>query len=313
MMYYCRKAGGLLVTLALVSLITFGVFQILPGNPAYIILGVDADPMQIEALEQSMGLDKPLYQRYFSWIRGLFAGDLGTSFRYQQPVSQLITSGLTVTGSLAVMTMLMTVLIGIPAGIWLVGHGGRKYSVGFSMLSQISLSVPAFCMGIFLINLFSVRLKWLPSIGYISWAEDPAGCMRSLLLPSLSIALGSSAVLIRYVKVSVTNQQKQDYVRTAYSKGLRKSKVMYRHVVRNSLIPVITILGMLTADILGGSIITENVFSLPGLGRLISVSISSRDLPLLQGLVLYLAVIVVLCNFAVDLVYSVVDPRIRLK
>ena len=200
MMYYCRKAGGLLVTLALVSLITFGVFQILPGNPAYIILGVDADPMQIEALEQSMGLDKPLYQRYFSWIRGLFAGDLGTSFRYQQPVSQLITSGLTVTGSLAVMTMLMTVLIGIPAGIWLAGHGGRKYSVGFSMLSQISLSVPAFCMGIFLINLFSVRLKWLPSIGYISWAEDPAGCMRSLLLPSLSIALGSSAVLIRYVK-----------------------------------------------------------------------------------------------------------------
>ena len=137
--------------------------------------------------------------------------------------------------------------------------------------------------------------------------------MRSLLLPSLSIALGSSAVLIRYVKVSVTNQQKQDYVRTAYSKGLRKSKVMYRHVVRNSLIPVITILGMLTADILGGSIITENVFSLPGIGRLISVSISSRDLPLLQGLVLYLAVIVVLCNFAVDLVYSVVDPRIRLK
>ena len=311
--YYCRKIGGLLLTLVLVSLITFGVFQILPGNPAYIILGVDADPLQIEALTKSMGLDLPLYQRYINWILGVLKGDLGTSFRYQQPVTQLISQGLAVTGGLAVMTMLLTVLIGIPVGIWLAGHSNKAYSVGCSMISQISLSVPAFCMGIFLIHIFSVRLKWFPSIGFVHWSEDPIGCIRSLLLPALSLALGSSAVLIRYVKVSITNQQKQDYVRTAYSKGLKKRKVMYGHVVRNSLIPVITILGMLTADILGGSIITENVFSLPGIGRLISVSISSRDLPLLQGLVLYLAVIVVVCNFAVDLIYSVVDPRIRLK
>lgn len=311
--YYCRKIGGLLLTLVLVSLITFGVFQILPGNPAYIILGVDADPLQIEALTKSMGLDLPLYQRYINWILGVLKGDLGTSFRYQQPVTQLISQGLAVTGGLAVMTMLLTILIGIPVGIWLAGHNNKAYSVGCSMLSQVSLSVPAFCMGIFLIHIFSVRLKWFPSIGFVYWSEDPIGCIRSLLLPALSLALGSSAVLIRYVKVSITNQQKQDYVRTAYSKGLKKRKVMYGHVVRNSLIPVITILGMLTADILGGSIITENVFSLPGIGRLISVSISSRDLPLLQGLVLYLAVIVVVCNFAVDLIYSVVDPRIRLK
>lgn len=311
--YYCRKIGGLLLTLVLVSLITFGVFQILPGNPAYIILGVDADPLQIETLTKKMGLDLPLYQRYIDWILGVLKGDLGTSFRYQQPVTQLISQGLAVTGGLAAMTMLLTVLIGIPVGIWLPGHSNKAYSVGCSMISQISLSVPAFCMGIFLIHIFSVRLKWFPSIGFVHWSEDPIGCIRSLLLPALSLALGSSAVLIRYVKVSITNQQKQDYVRTAYSKGLKKSKVMYGHVVRNSLIPVITILGMLTADILGGSIITENVFSLPGIGRLISVSISSRDLPLLQGLVLYLAVIVVICNFAVDLIYSVVDPRIRLK
>ncbi len=311
--YYCRKIGGLLLTLVLVSLLTFGVFQILPGNPAYIILGVDADPLQIEALTKSMGLDLPLYQRYINWILGVLKGDLGTSFRYQQPVTQLISQGLVVTGGLAVMTMLLTILIGIPVGIWLAGHSNKAYSVGCSMLSQVSLSVPAFCMGIFLIHIFSVRLKWFPSIGFVHWSEDPIGCIRSLLLPALSLALGSSAVLIRYVKVSITNQQKQDYVRTAYSKGLKKRKVMYGHVVRNSLIPVITILGMLTADILGGSIITENVFSLPGIGRLISVSISSRDLPLLQGLVLYLAVIVVVCNFAVDLIYSVVDPRIRLK
>lgn len=311
--YYVKKAAGLAVTLVLVSLITFGVFQILPGNPAYIILGVDADPLQIEALTESMGLDLPLYQRYFNWVRDLFLGDLGVSYRYQQPVSQLLSGSLEVTGSLTIVTMILTVLIGIPVGIWLAGHSNKKYSVPFSMLSQISLSVPAFCMAVFLTSIFAVQLKWLPSIGFVSWKENPAKWLQSLILPSLSLSLGSSAVLSRYVKVSVTNQQKQDYVRTAYSKGLRRHKVMYRHIVRNSLIPVITILGMTTADILGGSIIIENVFSLPGIGRLISVSITSRDLPLLQGLTLYLAVIVVICNFAVDLIYSAVDPRIRLK
>lgn len=311
--YYVKKAAGLAVTLILVSVITFGVFQILPGNPAYIILGVDADPQQIEALTQSMGLDLPLYRRYLNWVGGLFSGDLGMSYRYQQPVSELLASALEVTGSLALVTMILTVLIGVPAGIWLAQHGHKKYGVLFSMLSQISLSVPSFCMAIFLTSIFAVNLKWLPSIGYTSWTDSPSGWLKSLLLPALSLSLGSSAVLIRYVKVSVTNQQKQDYVRTAYSKGLRKRRVMYGHVVRNSLIPVITVLGMTAADILGGSIIIENVFSMPGIGRLISVSISSRDLPLLQGLTLYLAIIVVICNFAVDLIYSVIDPRIRLK
>lgn len=313
MKYFIRKIVGLFVTIILVSLVTFGVFQILPGNPAYIILGVDADPLQIEALTESLGLDLPLYQRYFNWVKGVLQGDLGTSIRYQQPVSELIASGLEVTAGLTVMSMILTVAIGVPIGIWLAGHSEKKYSVGVSMLSQLSLSIPSFCMGIFLINIFSVQLKWFPTISYVSWSEDPLGSIRSLFLPALSISLGSSATLIRYIKVSVTNQKKQDYVRTAYSKGLNKRQVMYGHVLRNSMIPVVTILGMTVADILGGSIIVENIFSLPGIGRLISVSINSRDLPLIQGLVLYLAVIVVICNFVVDIVYSLIDPRIRVK
>lgn len=313
MKYFIRKIVGLFVTIILVSLVTFGVFQILPGNPAYIILGVDADPLQIEALTKSLGLDLPLYQRYFNWVKGVLQGDLGTSIRYQQPVSELIASGLEVTAGLTVMSMILTVAIGVPIGIWLAGHSEKKYSVGVSMLSQLSLSIPSFCMGIFLINIFSVQLKWFPTISYVSWSEDPLGSIRSLFLPALSISLGSSATLIRYIKVSVTNQKKQDYVRTAYSKGLNKRQVMYGHVLRNSMIPVVTILGMTVADILGGSIIVENIFSLPGIGRLISVSINSRDLPLIQGLVLYLAVIVVICNFVVDIVYSLIDPRIRVK
>lgn len=313
MRYYVKKIAGLFVTLALVSVITFAVFQILPGNPATVILGVDADPLQLQALTESMGLDRPFYERYFDWVRGVFQGNLGISYRYQQPVSELLTRALEVTGSLAIVTMVLVVLIGIPVGIWLAGHSSKRYSVLFSMISQISLSVPAFCMAVFLTSIFAVNLRWLPSFGFIGFDDDPIGWLRSLLLPALSLALGSSAVLIRYVKVSITNQQKQDYVRTAYSKGLRKRAVMYRHIVRNSLIPVITVLGMTTADILGGSIIIENVFSMPGIGQLISVSITSRDLPLLQGLTLYLAVIVVSCNFAVDIIYSIVDPRIRLK
>lgn len=312
MRYYVRKAAGLLLTLLLVSLITFGVFQILPGNPATIILGVDADPLQLEALEKNMGLDQPLVVRYFNWIMGLLQGDLGTSYRYQQPVAVLLSDALEVTGSLALVTMVLTVAVGVPVGIWLAGHSDKWYSLPLSILSQVSISVPSFCMAIFLISIFSVALKWLPSVGFVSFSDSPIGWLRSLLLPSFALALGTSSVLIRYVKVSITGQQKQDYVRTAYSKGLGRHRVMYGHVVRNSLIPVITVLGMTAADILGGSIIVENVFSMPGIGRLISVSISSRDLPLLQGLTFYLAIIVVICNFAVDLIYSVIDPRIRL-
>ncbi len=301
------------MTLLLVSFITFNVFQVLPGNPAYIILGVDADPLQIEALNKSMGLDKPVLVRYLNWIGGLFRGDLGISYRYQQPVAQLLSDALEVTGSLAFVTLVLTLLIGVPVGIWLAGHSDKWYSLPLSMLSQVSISIPSFCMAIFLISIFTVSLKWFPSIGFVSFSESPSGWLQSLILPSFSLALGTSAVVIRYVKVSVNSQKKQDYVRTAYSKGLGENKVLYRHVVRNSLIPVITIFGMTAADILGGSIIVENVFSMPGIGRLISVSISSRDLPLLQGLTFYLALIVVVCNFAVDLIYSLVDPRIRLK
>ena len=313
MRYYLRKLIGLVVTLILVSLVTFFVFQILPGDPTLIILGLDADVNQIEALNRTLGLDRPLTERYISWIKGLFNGDLGISIRYNQSVSSLIGQGLKVTALLALYSMIFTVAIGIPMGLFLASHSKKKYSIPISIVSQLSLSIPSFCMGILLISIFSVRLNLLPSIGYTPISEGFFKSFKSLLLPSLSIALGSSAILIRYVRVSVLKEMGKDYVRTARSKGLSKRRIMYAHVLKNSLIPVITILGLLTADILGGSIIIENIFSLPGIGRLITVSISSRDLPLIQGLVLYLSLIVVICNFIVDLVYSLVDPRIRLR
>lgn len=313
MAYYARKTAGCLVTLLLVSLVTFAVFQILPGDPAVVVLGVDADPVQVQQLREAMGADKPLPERFVSWIFGVLRGDLGTSYRYHQPVSQLISSGLSATVSLALMSLLLTAAIGLPVGIWLARHGKKAYAAPISFFSQLGLSVPAFCVSIGLIGLFSVQLRWLPSIGFIPWSQSPLGCIRSLLLPSAAIAFGSSAVLIRYVRTSVARQEGEDYVRTARSKGVPEGRILRRHVLRNSLIPVLTIFGMIVADVLGGSIIIENVFSLPGIGKLISTSIATRDLPLIQGLTLYLAGIVVLCNFGVDLLYSTIDPRIRLS
>lgn len=263
--YYIRKVAGFLVTLFLVSILTFAVFQILPGDPALVILGVDADPMQIEQLHQEMGIDQPIHIRFLSWIGGVLQGDLGTSYRYHQPVSDLIGNAFGVTTQLAVFSLVLTAVVGIPVGIWLAHHSKKPYALPVSLLSQLGLSVPAFCFSVLLINIFSVQLKWLPSMGYTPFTQDPIACLKSLTLPSVAIAFGSAAVLIRYVKVSVMEQERQDYVKTAQSKGVPSKKILRGHVLRNSLIPVLTIFGMTITDVLGGSIIIENVFSLPAL------------------------------------------------
>ncbi|HEY8462952.1 MAG TPA: ABC transporter permease [Bacillota bacterium] len=313
MNYYLKKLGSLLVTLILVSLIIFSVFQILPGDPVEIILGVDADPFQVQALSQSLGLDKPVWERYLLWIGNALRGDLGQSLRFQQPVTQLISSRIEVTVALMLLALLLTIFTGIPLGIWLAKKEGLVWGLVGSVLSQIGLAVPPFWMGILLLSVFAVALQILPSGGYVSWRQSLLLCLKSLILPAVSISIGTTAVLVRYLKNTVLDQIKMDYVRTALSKGLNQNSALYRHVLKNALIPVVTILGMIIADILGGSIITENVFSLPGIGNLIAIAVTSRDFPLIQGLVLYLAVIVSLCNFLVDVIYTLIDPRIRLK
>lgn len=309
--YYLTKASGLIITLLLVSMLAFFVFQILPGDPVDVILGVEADELERQAMVERLDLDRPLSVRYMEWLKGAITGDLGISLRYQMPVSDLLSASLGVTASLAMLSILLTILIGIPLGVLLARFSSEKGTVVFSMVTQLGLSIPSFCMGVLLINIFSVHLGIFPSIGYKPLSEGFAAWLGSLVLSSLSIAVGTSAILIRYVKVSITKEMGKDYVRTARSKGAGEARIMYAHVLRNSLIPVITMLGMIAADVLGGSIIVENVFSLPGIGRLISVSITTRDLPLIQALVVYLAAIVVVLNFLVDMVYSLIDPRIR--
>lgn len=309
--YYLAKASGLIITLLLVSILAFFVFHILPGDPVDVILGVEADELERQAMVERLNLDRPLSVRYMEWLKGAMTGDLGISLRYQMPVSDLLSESLKVTASLATLSILLTILIALPLGVLLARFSSGRGTVVFSMATQLGLSIPSFCMGVLLINIFSVHLNIFPSIGYRPLSEGFQAWLGSLVLPSLSIAIGTSAVLIRYVKVSITKEMGKDYVRTARSKGAGEARIMYAHVLRNSLIPVITMLGMIAADVLGGSIIVENVFSLPGIGRLISVSITTRDLPLIQALVVYLAAIVVVLNFIVDMVYSLIDPRIR--
>lgn len=310
MAFYFKRVLSLLVTLLLISIVTFGVFQILPGDPASIILGPDADPLQLEAIRQSLNLDASWYVRYTNWLTDALTGNLGESIRFHMPVGELLLSRIPVTASLALVSTLLTLVIGLPLGLFIVRNNGFAGKI-VSSLTQISIAIPSFWMGILLVLLFAVTFSWFPSGGYTAFSDNPLNWFRSLFLPSLSIALGSSAVLIRYLKTAMLDELPKLYVQTARSKGLSEKVVIRRHVFKNALIPTITILGVLMIDILGGSIITENVFNIPGLGNLIVTAINSRDLPLIQGLVLYLGTIVVVFNFIVDILYSIIDPRIR--
>nr|WP_307992935.1 ABC transporter permease [uncultured Niameybacter sp.] len=312
MTFYTKKFYSLCLTLFLISIVTFGVFQILPGDPATIILGPDADPLQLEVMKQSLHLDTPILTRYIDWVVNALKGDLGISLRFHMPVGELLLSRIPVTASLAFITLLLTLLIGLPLGLFIVRYETYLGKI-ISILSQVNIAIPSFWMGILLILLFSITLGLLPSGGYVTFTTNPIAWLESLFLPGLSIALGTSAVLVRYLKTAMLDELPKLYVQTARSKGLSEKIILNKHVFKNALIPTITILGMLVIDILGGSIITENVFNLPGLGNLIIAAINSRDLPLIQGLTLYLGMVVAILNFIVDILYSVIDPRIRVN
>ncbi len=313
MRYLYKKFLSALLTLLISSIITFVIFNVLPGDPAQVILGLDASEAQLMQLRESMDLDSPALYRYFNWLENAFHGDLGVSYKYQREVSSLISAAMKVTMQLSIYSLFLTLLISIPFGLLLVSKRDKKSFIPLSIISQIGMSIPSFCLAIFLIAIFTVKLQILPSIGYVPFLQNPLENIRSLLLPSLSISIGASSIVVRYLNTSVQQQLKMDYVRTAYSIGLKEKTVLYQHVLRNALIPVITIVGLIVADILGGSIIIENVFNLPGIGKLITSSITSRDLPLIQALVLYLSFIVIVVNFLIDILYKVIDPRIRIK
>jgi peptide/nickel transport system permease protein len=309
--YLFKRTFILIGTLILVSITIFVVLMVIPGDPAQIILGIHATPETLRELRHQLGLDRPMVVQYLSYMKNLGGGDLGRSINYDIPIRSLIFSRLQVTIPLAILSMIFAVLFSIPMGTYSALHRNRVEDYGIMIFSQIGLAVPAFWAGILLILLFAVTLHWLPAGGFQPWLLDPMRALRSLLLPALSLGLVRAAVLTRMTRSSMLEVLGEDYIRTAKSKGLPKRLVVYKHAFRNAIIPVVTIIGLQAGELLAGAIIIENVFYLPGVGRLVFEAIGQRDLPVVQGVVLFIATMIVVINFLMDVAYRYLDPRIR--
>lgn len=313
MMYIIRRFILLITTILLVSIITFGVFQILPGDPVRTMLGTEADPTQIENLRSELGLDRPLYEQYADWMQGLLTGDLGNSLRFSMPVKDLLFARLPVTMSLAVLTLTIVLLVSLPLGMFAARRQNKLSDVSLSTFTQIGMAIPSFWLGMMLILYVGMQFSFFKISGYIPWTQSVAGALSTLILPALTIAIPQIAVNFRYVRTAILEQMQLDYVRTIRSKGMSERNVMYKHVLKNAMIPILTVFGLIMAEVVAGTIIVEQVFSLPGIGQLLITAISNRDFPLVQGIVMYITVAVVVINFIVDILYSVLDPRIRLR
>ncbi len=298
-------------TLLAGSLIVFLVLNLLPGDPATVMLGIDARPDAVAALHRRLGLDAPLPLRYLRWIGGLLRLDLGTSTTYGIPVSQLIGDRLRITLPLAAITLALSVLIGIPVGVAAASRQGRISDTAIMLAAQLFKAIPDFWGGVLLILVFSLALRWLPAGGFPGWSPAPEAALLALVLPSLALALPQAAILARFMRSATLDALGQDFVRTARAKGLTRHAALWRHAVPNALIPLLTLIGIQFPLLLTGTIIVENVFNLPGLGRLVDEAINQRDLLVVQDLVLLLVAAVVLVNFAVELVSVRLDPRLR--
>jgi peptide/nickel transport system permease protein len=301
----------LVATLVGASVVVFLVLEILPGNAAQILMGPDASPEAVQALAAKLGIDRPPLERYLHWVGGMLTGDLGLSYAYGSPVSELVAERLTLTVPLALLAMVFTSVIALAAGIFAAARHNKLGDVGVMGLSQIGIAIPNFWFAILLILLFSVYLKWFSAGGFPGWDEGVLAGLKALLLPAISLAVVQSAILTRITRSAVLDVLREDFVRTARAKGVSRVGTLWGHVLRNAMIPVVTIMGLQFAELLAGTIVVESVFYLPGLGRLIFQSISNRDLIVVRNCVMLLAAMVVIVNFVVDVLYAAIDPRVK--
>jgi peptide/nickel transport system permease protein len=311
--FLARRVAYSLVVLAGVLVVVFALVHLVPGDPVRIALGTRYTPEAYDALRSASGLDRPLVEQFFGYLAGAVRGDLGVSFRNGDPVAGILMERLPATVSLAVVGIVVALLIAVPAGIWSALREGRLSDAIVRLSSQFGVSVPDFWMGILLIALFATTLGWLPTSGYRPLLADPVGWASHIVLPALTVGLVAGAIMTRYVRSAVLDVASMGYVRTARSKGLSPVVVTFRHTVRNALVPILTIVGIQLATVLGGVIVVEVVFAWPGLGRLVYNAVAARDYPVIQGAVLLIAALFLLINLVVDLLYAVVDPRIRLS
>lgn len=313
--FLVRRLLTFVVTLWVASAVVFAVLELLPGNAAEVILGDTATPESLAALQAKLGLDRPPMQRYTEWVGGLLQGRTARSISYDTPTAQLLVERLQVTLPLAVMSMSISVMLALSLGLYAASRHNRMGDVGVMAASQMGIAIPNFWFAILLILLFAVKLQWVSAGGFAGWSEDDGGglwpAVQSLLLPAVALALVQAAILARVTRSAVLEVMREDFVRTARAKGLSKRQALWRHVLRNAMIPVLTIMGLQFANLITGTIVVENVFVLPGVGRLVFQAISNRDLVVVRDVVMLLAAVVVVVNFVVDVLYAWVDPRLR--
>jgi peptide/nickel transport system permease protein len=306
-----RRLAGLVITLLVVSLVIFAVMDLLPGDPASIMLGTSASPETLAALRHDLGLDQPLLFRYGQWLAGVFSGNLGQSYTYGVPVGGLIVERLAVTLPLALIAIMLSVLIALPLGVLAAARRGGVVDAIATVFSQVSIAVPAFWVALLLIILFSTTLGLMPAGGFPGWDSGLLPALQALVMPAVALALPQAGVLTRVARSAVLDTMHEDFARTAVAKGLSRSTVLWRHIVPNALVPILTILGLQFTFLVAGAVLVENVFNLPGLGRLAFQALSQRDIIVMQDVVLFFAGLVVVMNFIVDLSYLVIDPRMR--
>jgi len=310
--FVVRRLLHMIPVVLLASLAIWAMLYAVPGGPIGMILGENATAEQIAATERQLGLDRPVVVQYLDWLGGAVTGDLGESIYSREPVAKLIGQRLPATVQLGVMAMVIAVIIGIPIAIFSALNPNSWIDRVLSGWSALALGVPTFWLGILLILLFAVELRWLPSASqhHLVW-EDPLQALRHMILPALTLGVYVSGVLARFLRASLVSQLNADYVRTARSKGLPEGQIVREHIMRNALLPFITIVGLMLAAFISGAVVTEAVFTYPGLGRLLIQAISTRDYPLIQGCIVVILIIYITINLAVDVLYAYVDPRIE--
>lgn len=311
MRHLIRRILTLLLTLLLVSLLTFAAFNIIPGDPAALVLGTEASPERVAVLRAQLGLNDPLPIRYLKWMGGLLTGNPGNSIKYSVPAEKLIAERFPVTAALAGIAFLLIVSVSIPLGVYSAKKRDTPLDRILNTVTMINISIPNFFLGILFIWVFGILLKFFTPGGYVDFNTSPARFFSYLFYPALAVALPGIATVAKFLRTSVIGQMSLDYVRTAYSKGNSDNAVLYRHVLKNALAQVISLFGMILAEIFSGSIVIEQVFGVPGIGRLLIASISSRDFPLVETLVVYIALVVVTANLLADVLLQAIDPRIR--
>ncbi|MFK3779710.1 ABC transporter permease [Agrobacterium sp. NPDC089420] len=306
-----RRLVSLVITLLAVSLIIYVVMGLLPGDPAAIMLGTSASPDTLAALQKQMGLDQPLPLRYLHWLAGVFRGDLGQSYTYGVPVAGLIVERLAVTLPLALLAVCLSVAIAIPLGV--AAARSRNGTVDFAagLFSHVGIAVPGFWVGLLLIIVFSTTLGWMPAGGFPGWTPSFSAALTALVLPAVALALSQAGVLTRVCRSAVLEVMNEDFVRTARAKGLSERVALWRHAVPNAMIPVVTMIGLQFTFLIAGAVLVENVFNLPGLGRLAYQALTQRDIVVMQSVVLFFSALVIIMNFVVDIAYLFIDPRLR--